>query len=89
MNAGAKRVILLGRDEAKLIETEKRLPEKGTNCSIFTVSVTDERALKDVAAALGTGDVLVLNAAFLSTPTSISETSVDDWWQSFEVCALA
>jgi hypothetical protein len=48
--------------------------------------VTDEKALTAVAAASGTWDVMILSAGYIETLASIRESSVDDWWQSFEVC---
>ena len=84
-SAGAKQLILLGRNEGTLAETKDLLPPNRADCSVHAVSVTDEEGLKEVAAAVGTWDVLVLNAAFISTPASVSESAVDDWWQSFEV----
>jgi NAD(P)-dependent dehydrogenase (short-subunit alcohol dehydrogenase family) len=30
-------------------------------------------------------DILILNSGYLSTPASISDSSIEDWWQSFEV----
>jgi len=41
--------------------------------------------LKIIAAGVGTWDILVLNAGFISDPAPVTETAVDDWWQSFEV----
>ncbi|KAL4986838.1 hypothetical protein BDW68DRAFT_197814 [Aspergillus falconensis] len=80
--AGAARIILVGRDTAKLEETQKAL-----SCAspVFgNVSVTDEEALIRVAAAVGTWDVLVLAAGFLSKPAALKDSSVDEWWGSFE-----
>ena len=84
-NAGAKRLILLGRNEPSLEETKNHLPANGVSCSTYAASVTDEKVLESVAATAGTWDILVLNAGFITTPVSIAGTHVDDWWQSFEV----
>lgn len=65
--------------------TKKQLSSTHTSCSTYTVDVVDEKALKEVAAAVGTWDVLILNAGFVSSPASIAETAGDDWWQNFEV----
>ncbi|CAD6591509.1 MAG: hypothetical protein ASARMPRED_005468 [Alectoria sarmentosa] len=83
-NAGAKRLILLGRNEPSLEETKNHLPANGVSCSTYAASVTDEKVLESVAATAGTWDILVLNAGFITTPVSIAGTHVDDWWQSFE-----
>ncbi|KAL8918189.1 MAG: hypothetical protein Q9172_005531 [Xanthocarpia lactea] len=47
-------------------------------------NILDEQALSDVAVAVGSWDILILNAGFVSSPASIVETPVDEWWQSFE-----
>jgi NAD(P)-dependent dehydrogenase (short-subunit alcohol dehydrogenase family) len=52
---------------------------------VHAVSITDEKALKAVAAAVGTWDVLVIGAAYVASPAPVAQSSVDDWWQTFEV----
>ncbi|KAL9120136.1 MAG: hypothetical protein Q9187_003306 [Circinaria calcarea] len=84
MSAGVKHLVLLGRNEANLTETKNHLTPNNANCSIHPVSITDEKALKDIAAAVGTWDILVLNAGFLSNPAPVAQAPVDDWCQSFE-----
>lgn len=79
-NAGAKRLVLLGRNEVTLKETEDQIPQNTASCSIHAVSVTDEAGLKTVAVVVGTWDVLVLNAGFISKPASAAESSMDEWW---------
>jgi NADP-dependent 3-hydroxy acid dehydrogenase YdfG len=79
-------MVLLGRKEAALAETKSQMPRNSsTSCSIHAVSVTDEKSMMDIAAPVGAWDILVLNAGDLSAPAPIAQTSVDDWWQSFEV----
>lgn len=41
--------------------------------------------MADVAAETGTWDILILAAGYLAGPASIRDSSVDDWWKSFEV----
>lgn len=77
--AGAHRIILLGRNEATLAETKAQLPPTIAICSIQAVNITVEKALNDVAAAVGTWDILVFNTAFLSSPSAVAETRMDDW----------
>ncbi|KAE8151239.1 hypothetical protein BDV25DRAFT_152943 [Aspergillus avenaceus] len=79
--AGASHIILIGRNEANLLETQKALPCRS---STHAVSVNDEQAMAEVAATVGTWDVLILAAGYLAEPLSIQESSLDDWWQSFE-----
>lgn len=42
----------------------------------------------DVAAQAGAWDILILSAAFVSSPASVAESPVEDWWQSFEVGSI-
>ncbi|OKL62460.1 hypothetical protein UA08_02908 [Talaromyces atroroseus] len=91
--AGASKLVLLGRDESKLAETQRlvaaQAESKSENpsvivCDIFPVSVTDEKTMQDIAGKVGTWDVLILAAGFLSTPGPVVSSPLDDWWQSFE-----
>ena len=54
------------------METKMRLLSNDASCSIYALSVTDEKAMNDVAAAaaaaVGTWNVLILNASFLVRP---------------------
>ncbi|KAL8956723.1 MAG: hypothetical protein Q9193_005832, partial [Seirophora villosa] len=85
--AGAERLVLLGRNEKNLEETKHLvLSATTTQCSTYLASVLDEKSLSDVAVAVGSWDVLILNAGYMSKPASIVETPVEDWWQNFEVC---
>ncbi|KAJ6004755.1 hypothetical protein N7540_012554 [Penicillium herquei] len=79
--AGAAMIVLIGRTEEKLRETQQLL---SCSSSIHAVSTTDEKGMKDVAATTRSWDVLVLAAGYQPEPSSIQETSIDDWWQSFE-----
>ena len=42
----------------------------------------------DVAAQAGAWDILILSAAFVSSPALVAESPVEDWWQSFEVGSI-
>lgn len=80
--AGASKIVLIGRDESSLKETQKDL---SCDSSIHTEDVLDEDAMVRVASEVGAWDVLILGAGYLSKPGSIKHSSVDEWWQSFEV----
>lgn len=84
-SAGADRLFLIGRRQDALERTRDLVASKSVDCSIHAVSVVDEHAIKNIAATVGTWDVLILNAAFLSSPAPVAEASVEDWWQGFEV----
>jgi NADP-dependent 3-hydroxy acid dehydrogenase YdfG len=81
--AGASKIVLLGRNEAPLKETASGL---ATPHSVHAVDITNEKALRDAAAATGTWDILIIAAGYISTPGPVSQSAVDEWWQSFEVC---
>lgn len=84
--AGAAQLVLLGRTEATLQETAKLVSEVGQpTISVHSADLTKAKSLEDVAAAVGEWNVLVLSSAYVATPSSLLETDVDDWWQSFEV----
>ncbi|KAL8749386.1 MAG: hypothetical protein Q9184_006828 [Pyrenodesmia sp. 2 TL-2023] len=83
--AGAKRLALLGRNEVDLKETKSLIASAATTtCTAYPASILDEKALSDVAIVVASWDILVLNAGFVSTPASIVEAPVDEWWESFE-----
>ncbi|CRG84836.1 hypothetical protein PISL3812_02025 [Talaromyces islandicus] len=79
--AGASKIILIGRNESKLKNTQKTL---SCHSSTHSASVTDEQAIVSVAITVGSWDVLVLAAGYLSQPATIRDSSVGEWWQSFE-----
>ncbi|KAJ5662171.1 uncharacterized protein N7477_009787 [Penicillium maclennaniae] len=79
--AGANKIVLIGRNEAPLVETQKTID---CSSSVHAADVTDEKAITEIAAATGTWDVLILAAGYVAGPASIRESSVDDWWKSFE-----
>lgn len=82
--AGASRLILIGRTESSLYDTKKSLPPQVTSV-VYRADVTDEKAFKAIASDIGTWDVLILNAGTLAAPNPIANTTIDDWWASFEV----
>ncbi|OLN85285.1 Short-chain type dehydrogenase/reductase [Colletotrichum chlorophyti] len=82
-DAGAARVILLGRTEAAIAETAASLPQT-VNSDVFAADITSEESLVKVAATIGQWDILVLTAGYVSTPSPIVGSSTDEWWQSFE-----
>jgi NADP-dependent 3-hydroxy acid dehydrogenase YdfG len=87
-SAGASKIVLLGRKETPLAETKAALSPAVTS-SLHAVSITDEEAMKKVAASVGTWDILIIYAAYLSSPGSIVDSSVDEMWKSYEVCRFA
>lgn len=80
--AGADKLVLIGRNEAPLVETQKSVE---CSSSVHAADVTDEKAMAEIAASTGKWDVMILAAGYVGRPASIRESSVDDWWKSFEV----
>jgi NADP-dependent 3-hydroxy acid dehydrogenase YdfG len=81
--AGANKIVLIGRNEAPLVETQKSLE---CSSSVHAADVTDEKTITEIAADTGTWDVMILAAGYVAHPAPIRESSVEDWWKSFEVC---
>jgi NAD(P)-dependent dehydrogenase (short-subunit alcohol dehydrogenase family) len=76
-------LILIGRTESKLLETQQLLAGK-VDSSIHAASVTDEQKVRHIAKQVGKWDVLVLNAAHLSAPAPVASASLHDWWNDYE-----
>jgi NADP-dependent 3-hydroxy acid dehydrogenase YdfG len=83
--AGAKHLVLIGRTEADLVETQKQIPENSATSSIFPISVTDEAGIRKVAEAVGTWDILILGATHKGIKGPIVSTNISEWWESYEV----
>ncbi|KAL3458384.1 hypothetical protein BJX64DRAFT_279886 [Aspergillus heterothallicus] len=79
--AGANKIVLLGRDEAKLQEAQQSL---SCASAVHSVSVTDEQSLRKVATSVGKWDILILAAGYLSAKDDIKDADTDEWWRSFE-----
>ncbi|KAI8936467.1 hypothetical protein NX059_006873 [Plenodomus lindquistii] len=85
--AGAAHLILIGRTESTLKETQGLVAASNaasSKVSMFSASVTDEAKVKDIASQIGAWDVLILGAAHISPPSSIVETSLQKWWADYE-----
>ncbi|KAL4941352.1 hypothetical protein BDV06DRAFT_223180 [Aspergillus oleicola] len=82
--AGANKTILISRTQAKLEETQKLLPG-GTSTHIHACDVADEKSMMEIAAKVGTWDILVLAAGYISTPASVEDSGVDEWWKGIEL----
>lgn len=80
--AGADKIVLIGRNEAPLVETQKFLE---CSSSVHAADVTDEKAIAEIATSTGRWDVMILAAGYVGRPAPIRESSVDDLWKNFEV----
>ncbi|KAI1852844.1 hypothetical protein JX266_002385 [Neoarthrinium moseri] len=82
-SAGAAHLVLLGRTQATLDETASLLPSQVSK-ETFAVDVTQKDAVERVAMAVGSWDVLIVAAGYVSAPKPMAEASTDAWWQNFE-----
>ena len=78
-------MVFLGRNRENLEESRSFLSPGDPECIIVSVDITDEQAVKTLAQALGQWDVLVMNAGYVSSPASVQDTAVDEWWSNYEV----
>ncbi|KAI9649056.1 hypothetical protein NHQ30_001623 [Ciborinia camelliae] len=82
--AGAKHLVLIGRTEVDLLETQKQIPENTSTSSVFAISITDESGIRKVAEEVGTWDVLILGATHEGAKGPILSTDISKWWASYE-----
>lgn len=80
-DAGAS-VSLLARGEEELRDAAARI---GPGTRIFSVDVTDARAVKETFGRIGSVDILVNNAGVLGPIGPFWERDVDEWWRTMEV----
>lgn len=87
--AGAAKIHISGRREAPLIETKNDVENTvpGVEVLVYAgVDVADEDAVTKMASKVGTWDVFVANAGYLSGKARVVDADSKDWWQSMEVC---
>ena len=79
--SGAK-LALVGRDKAKLAETQKLAKEKGAESEIFTADVRDEGQVgklgRDVIARFG-GTHILINNAGTAVRKNVADFTLDEW----------
>ena len=91
--AGAKQVVLIGRNPGSLAETKEALEHAtgsrdAVTVSAFTADVTDVKAMANVALQVGTWDVLVLNAGYIPKPAHVAAADLEDSWLAYEVLCI-
>lgn len=89
VEAGAEAIMLIGRTESSLRETQIEI--SGANTASVSYSIADITDPKAIAAAFsatiklyGKIDVLVNNAGYLSSLLPLVEAPLDDYWLGFE-----
>ncbi|KAJ8131665.1 hypothetical protein O1611_g1961 [Lasiodiplodia mahajangana] len=84
--AGAKQLVLVGRDESKLNSTASKLAGVGdAKVSIVVADVTDEAAVKKVADSVENWNVLVHAAGYMNSPAPAAAADLDDYWKAYEI----
>jgi NAD(P)-dependent dehydrogenase (short-subunit alcohol dehydrogenase family) len=92
--AGANSITLLGRRKNLLDDTAAKIHQAVSGVQVLALKAdlldlsSLERAFQEVKTSFGTIDVLVSNAGFLSTPTSVLKSEEKDWWMSFQTNVL-
>ena len=89
--SGASHIALLGRTENTLLRSKQEI-EAGfpnTKISTFVADITKQealdQALSNFARSFGAINVLVANAGYLPDPASIADSSLEDWFNGFDV----
>lgn len=85
--AGARSIVILGRTETNLLsaksEVEKGPAQQSVLVHTFTADVLDANAIDQVfstvRAEIGSVDILINNAAYLSEHVSIADSPLDDY----------
>ena len=84
--ASASSIVITGRREQKLLDTKKYIESKyGVPVSTFKVDVTDADGMRKAAAEVGTWDILIMNAGYLSKLGPTMKQDAEEWWKAFEV----
>ncbi|RDW83504.1 hypothetical protein BP5796_04995 [Coleophoma crateriformis] len=84
--AGASAIAILGRKEQPLLDTKKAIESKYTTAiSTHVADITDTAAVSKAASEVGTWDVLIMNAGYMSTLSPSMKSDVNEWWKAFEI----
>ncbi|KAF7513030.1 hypothetical protein GJ744_011296 [Endocarpon pusillum] len=86
--AGAKVVVITGRNETSLQQTKSAIQAEVPTCDVLDVllDITDESAVRGLFSKLpAVPDILVNNAGVQKSPKSLVDSNTDDWWSDFEV----
>lgn len=85
--AGAKHLVLVGRNELKLNKTSSAITavNKEAKVSIFTADVADEAAVKRIADETEQWNVLIHAAGYMNSPAPVAKADIADYWKSYEV----
>jgi NADP-dependent 3-hydroxy acid dehydrogenase YdfG len=84
VTTGAGHLVLVGRELSKLQETKSQIAGD-IKITAFAADVTDGVAMQNIADAIGTWHVLIMNAGYIPSPCAAANADVDDYWKSYEV----
>jgi NAD(P)-dependent dehydrogenase (short-subunit alcohol dehydrogenase family) len=93
--AGALNIIIIGREASALetVRTDFASTYPDTTIWPFAVDITNsdrcKELLSEIRENIGLIDVMVLNAAYLHTPSPISSMDIQDFWSCFQINVLA
>ena len=89
--SGASHVALLGRREGMLLSSKKQIETEypDTQVNTYNADITErdalEQALSSFAHDFGPIDVLVANAGYAGPLQHIAESSIEEWYASFDI----
>lgn len=90
VQAGAKALVILDRNQGGLFKTKQELQALGTTeIHPFVINITDADGVREVfniiESTIGKIDVLSNGAGVLPLRTPLEEFDVEDWWKGFEI----
>lgn len=85
--AGATSIAIIARRQKLLDATKKIVSDefKDVEITLHSVDITNVKQVRMAAKEIGSWDIMVLNAGYLSTPSRIEDANLEDWWKGFEV----
>lgn len=85
--AGAASIAILGRRSGMLLKTKAEVEGKHSDITITTHSadIVDAASVEKAAKEIGSWDILISNAGYLSSPSHLVDSDPTEWWRSFEV----
>lgn len=85
-DAGVAKIAIIGRRLNLLQDTKQEIEASHPDVTItvHAADIADGSAVADIAATVGSWDILVSNAGYLPEPTSVIDSDPSDWWKGFE-----
>ena len=85
--AGAATIAVLARRQNLLNETKKIVNAEfpDVEVTLHAVDITNAEQVRRAAKEIGSWDIMIMNAGYMSTPARIEDADIEDWWKGFEV----